>query len=285
MIKSLIRNSINTFLSLLRVLLHSRFNGRLKYKHGSIKNTCSILANGPSLNKNINSLDVCKNRDFFAVNFFALSEHFFRLKPCCYVFADSAFWDKEENMHPETILQRKELFQRLCQVDWELTIFIPGKGANSLIIKDLLKINHHIKAISYNTVSFYGFDSIRTWTYKQNLCMPLSQNVLIAALYIAINIGYRNIEIYGGDFSWTKSIRVDENNIVCQIDSHFYDKEKVSLSPVLAYVGEPYRMHQYLSDLAKMFEGCWQVKYYSDIIGAKIVNKNKESFIDAFTKE
>ena len=285
MLKSIIRKTAYTLVSFIRVLMYSFSNKGFGYKHKVINKTCTILANGPSLKEVINSFDISDNRDFFAVNFFALSEHFFRLKPTCYVFADSAFWDKEENMNPETIPQRKELFQRLCQVDWELTIFIPGKGARSPIIKDLLGLNHHLRAVTYNTVSYYGFDSIRTWTYKHNLCMPLSQNVLVAALYLAINLGYRNIEIYGGDFSWSKSIRVDENNIVCQVDTHFYDKEKATLSPFLAYVGEPYRMHQLFGDLSRAFEGCWQVKYYSDIIGAKIVNKNKESFIDAFTKE
>ncbi len=283
--KKIIRQIINTAISILKIALRSSPKGRYGLKETALDSKCVLLGNGPSLNKYIDSLCQSEGVDFIAVNFFALSDHFFRLKPKHYVFADSAFWNKEEDMHPSTVLLRKELLKSFEKVEWNMTIFIPGKGKKSPIIRSLKDSNSKLRVVAYNTCDFNGFRKIKEWAYRENFAMPIAQNVLIAAAYLAINHGYKRIDIYGGDFSWTESIRVDHNNVVCQIDSHFYDDGKAKLSPVLGYVGRPYRMHNYLSDLAKMFEGCWEVRLYGDSLNVAIKNKNMESFIDAFDKE
>lgn len=283
--KKIIRLFISTSISILKITLRSSLKGRYRAKDAALESKCILLGNGPSLNKYIDSLCQSEGVDFIAVNFFALSDHFFRLKPKHYVFADSAFWNKEEDMHPSTVIQREELIKNFEKVDWNMTIFIPRQGKNSPVIRSLVVSNSKLRVVTYNTCNFNGFRKIKEWTYRENFAMPIAQNVLIAATYLAINYGYKQIDIYGGDFSWTKSIRVDHNNVVCQIDSHFYDDGKAKLSPVLGYVGRPYRMHNYLGDLAKMFEGCWEVKLYGESLNVTIKNKNMESFIDAFDKE
>lgn len=37
--------------------------------------------------------------------------------------------------------------------------------------------------------------------YKENKMLPIMQNVLVGCIYIAINLGYKKIFIYGADHS------------------------------------------------------------------------------------
>ena len=276
---------ISTLCSIFRVCIRVSSLGRgYTLSKQNKDKRCIILANGPSLKEDVDKLENLPEVDYFVVNFFALSDHFMRLKPNYYVFADDAFWNSEEAMHRQAVIQRRELMKQFNRVNWEMNLFVPHKGINSPVLKNL-KSNPYIKLISYNTGTFEGASRLQLFLYKKNICMPTTQNVLIPSIYLAINSGYRKIELYGADFSWTRSICVNIENLLCQIDDHFYDKENVKISPVLGYVDRPYRMHNYLNDLASMFYGCWQVRDYADALGVKILNHNKYSFIDAFDKE
>ena len=117
--------------------------------------------------------------------------------------------------------------------------------------------------------------------------MPKAQNVLVPSIFNAINMGYKEIRIYGADHSWLECIRVDNQNRVCLTDSHFYDKEKVKLEPwIKATPGrEVYKMHEVLRDIAQMFDSYHQIRWYADKVGRRVVNCTKDSFIDAFERE
>lgn len=64
--------------------------------------------------------------------------------------------------------------------------------------------NSNIHIVKYNTVSFRGFNCIRKFLYEHNLSMPIPQNVLVAATYIAVCLHYETVELYGVEHSWTK---------------------------------------------------------------------------------
>lgn len=284
MIKKIIKQLLATLLSIVKIfLLFNSIGKGYKLKKNIIDKKCLILANGPSLKEDLDRLTISSNYDYFVVNFFALSDHFFRLKPRYYVFADEAFWNSEEEMHPEVVVLRKQLMEQFNKVDWAMSLFVPYKGFKNNTIKGIVS-NKCISLNSYNTASFEGFPRLEYYLYRNNICMPLAQNVLIPTIYLAINNGYRDIELYGADFSWTRSICVNHENVLCQIDAHFYDNGEVKLSPVLGYVDRPYRMHNYLHDLSNMFYGCWQIRNYADKCDARILNHNINSFIDAFNK-
>lgn len=100
-----------------------------------------------------------------------------------------------------------------------------------------------------------------------------------------INSGYKTIYLFGVDHSWTTQLCVNTLNQVCLRDLHYYDNKHVDLKPWLKGSGEPYKMHEVLRDLAHMFDSYHELQNYANYINnTKIINKSKESFIDAFTK-
>ena len=79
---------------------------------------------------------------------------------------------------------------------------------------------------------------------------------------------------------------VTSQNIVSAIDAHFYDIGEVRLEPYLkgipGRVPEYYKLHELLRDFATMFESYHYIRSYADWTRCSIVNKTKDSFIDAF---
>ena len=69
-------------------------------------------------------------------------------------------------------------------------------------------------------------ESKRQYCYDCNLAMPSVENVMVASLYIAIYLGYKTVELYGVEHSWTKSLYVNDHNQVCLHDDHFMIKKK-----------------------------------------------------------
>jgi hypothetical protein len=148
----------------------------------------------------------------------------------------------------------------------------------------MYKKNPHLHIIPYYDYTFEGFKSIRYWLFRRGLAMPKPQNVLVPSIFNSINMGYKEIRIYGADHSWTESIRVDDENKVCLTDPHFYDKKKVNMRPWLKCSGEHYLMHEILRDLAWMFESYHVLRDYAEHCGCRIVNCTRNSYIDAFEK-
>jgi hypothetical protein len=117
------------------------------------------------------------------------------------------------------------------------------------------------------------------------LAMPFCQNVLVAALYMTLRLNYKKIIIVGADHSWHQSLLLDDNNLVCMNNRHFYDQE-TSLSPWSkdGTVDNIWSMGELFHALAKMFEGYEEIEKYSLYRNAKIYNASSMTFIDAFQR-
>jgi hypothetical protein len=120
--------------------------------------------------------------------------------------------------------------------------------------------------------------------YKSYLGGPPMKNVLIASIYLSINIGFKQINLLGSDHSWTSALIVNEMNQVCLADSHFYDKQSVKQKPLRHIYGSEYKMHEILRDFALMFEGYHVLNQYANYLGCRVYNKCQNSFIDAFER-
>ena len=232
-----------------------------------------ILANGPSLKENINEI-VFKGKDISVLNDFYKSPWFKTLKPKYYVLAD-----------PMYFLNEGFFISFTKEVDWNMFLYIPFYYWKKLDI--FRNMNYtHIKVIPYHFENFKGFSCLKYYLYKKGLCMPKVQNVLVASIFTGINMGYKEIYLYGADHSWTKTLGVNNENEVCAVDSHFYDTDKPSFSPYWKNPAtrEQYKMHELLRDFAYMFESYHELRCYADSLGSKIVNMTKNSFIDAFER-
>ena len=109
--------------------------------------------------------------------------------------------------------------------------------------------------------------------------IPSTRNVLIPAIQLMINIGYKELYLYGAEFSWTKTIDVDpKNNKVFMNDRHFYNKEDIHY-----YEKGWYKW--YLEAIIDMLGGMDQLTKYALSRKVRIINRTKGSFVDAFEYE
>tara|TARA_R110001592_G_scaffold246740_1_gene508692 strand:- start:4745 stop:5602 length:858 start_codon:yes stop_codon:yes gene_type:complete len=269
--------SFEIIVSLLSVLLFSSISTVFKLKKQKnnllIKNNCIILGNGPSLKTVLeNDLLNAKNKDIFVVNFFFKSTYFNILKPKYYVLADTAIFKPSIKRHFDFV---EEIIENLNKVSWEMYLLIPSSKNKSLTLSRIT--NKNIKFIFMNTTPVNGSKSISHFLYKNNVGMPRCQNVLNLAIFSAINLGYKNVYLYGADHSWTKDLFVNEQNEVCYGDRHIY-------KPDLTIIKKENTIHDLLMLFSHMFKSHKQLRNYADSVDCSIYNYTKESFIDAYKR-
>ena len=277
--------AINTFISILRILRKSSISCRLPVLPQG-KTDIYILGNGPSLGDSlIDSTTLLQSNDCMCVNFFADSKLFEVIKPSYYVFLDPVFW--EENCRGQLIESRDRVYSKINNaVSWKITLLFPMYAKRALDLENLFS-NNNIEVCFFNSSPLSGFKHLTYWLYKNNLGMPHAQNVLVAAIFIAINIGYKQIFLLGADHSWHEDIVLNAENIVCHKNKHFYDDKddtKLLRWEKGDNSGGTLKMHEILMALAKMFEGYQALEEYSKYRNASIYNASAKTYIDAFTR-
>lgn len=200
---------------------------------------------------------------------------------------DPIYWGTTPSDNIKTIIEAD--YEKLKNVSWNLFVFMPNAALENNVFKGLLETNPYIKFIYINTNTIQTKDRNLLYSlYKSNNAMPAVQNVLVSCLYLAINIGYKNIFVYGADHSWHLSLIVNENNIPCLIDKHFYDKsENIQYTPIYKDVSEtiPFKISELFQAYSIVHEQYNILEDYSKYIGAKIHNLSKFSCIDAFERK
>jgi hypothetical protein len=253
-----------------------------------IKNNidCVILGNGPSLKESLQSK---KNYEFiiskpkFCVNSFPITDEFFKLKPEFLVFMDPFFW--AENLSEPYKTEVINIKENIKKADWDITIIMPNHAKKWNFFIDILSKNILIKYININTSNEDNF-VIKADLYKSNKAMPKVQNVLIACLYVGINIGFKNLYIFGADHSWHEKLMIDKNNILNIKDTHFYDNKNIQYTKAYseADLSKIFNMHSFFYALSQKFYGYMELEKYSKLLGSKIFNASTKSYIDAFEK-
>ena len=268
-----ISNIGKTAKSTAKIVLKSRST---RLQPSRTNETLIILANGPSLNQTLSeNASVLKTFDTLSVNFAPLSDAFFDVKPKYHVLADPLFFaaDKPFNV--------KDLYKKLAEVDWPLTLLIPNSFSKQLPSE--VTGNPNIKLETFNFVGLEGFDWFTSLAYNGKLGMPRPRNVLIPALMCGIWLGYKEIYIAGADHSWMKTISVDENNNVVSVQPHFYKDDKKEQARV-DETYRNYRLHDIVNSFAIAFRSYHSLQRYAQKKGVKIVNSTPGSFIDAFPR-
>jgi hypothetical protein len=198
------------------------------------------------------------------------------------VFADAMFWllDEEDYRTKEVL----KTFQQLKEkTNWTLSLFVPYKG-KKIIEKEFMNYKN-IKLNFYNITSFIGgYNCLRKFLYDYNLAVPYVGSVLVASIFIALKMRFQNIYLYGADHSWTKDIRVNDNNEVCIAEKHFYKESE--LKP-WKFSGKNISMQATMEMLSNMFKGYEEIVKYLVLNKSKqkIYNRTKGSFIDSFERK
>jgi len=282
-IQHFIENSFATIISILKFLRY----GSLKYSKGLVPTETQdiiILGNGPSLKENLEKdMNVLKKTNTFAVNKFCLTPEFHLLKPKYYLLIDPAFYIKK-NTSLKFLELQKSIFDAFMQkINWNMTLFIPVRTDMKDDWSNLTMNNNHITTTYINSNNATGFKSVTFALYKYNFAMPITQNVLVGAIFLSLNMGYKNIYLLGAEHSWTEDLRVNNKNQLYICNKHYYGEEDT-----IFYKGieqkEIWKMHEILSAWSKTFMSYFVLRDYAEKVNANIYNLTRDSYIDAFQK-
>jgi hypothetical protein len=240
---------------------------------------CIVLGNGPSLIGTMeNNLDCLKNYDLIAVNFFATSPEYVKYRPNKYVLCDPAFWS--DSLSEELSPKVSQFYMTIAKVtEWPLELYLPYQAKKCDAIKEIF-VNNTLVAIKYyNKTKFEGWGQNNV--YQKQWGMPRAQNVLVAALMLAIYSGYGSIFLVGADNDWMHNLWVDEKNNLRLNDIHFYDNNE-AIKNALFLTG---RMTDQLCSYYFTFNSYQIVNSFALISNSRIINTSPRSFIDIFPKK
>jgi hypothetical protein len=277
------KNTFDTFVSILSVLLLSSFNRTIilkkLIKKLKQKDECVIMGNGPSLlNELAESNDKLTNKDIFVVNFFCCTRYFEIIKPFGYVLLDPELF----NFSNDIIMEQKvhDLISKLNQVNWNLLLCIPYGNRNSLIYKSIK--NKHIYIFEFNAIPINGVNKINNLLFQYNLGMPMPQTVIIAAIFLALNMNYKKCHLYGVEQSWLKDLSINNKNEIMVGLDHFYPISNVD--NYQSGVAENRSLSEFLFSQAVVFKSHMDLNKYSIYKGSLIINHTPGSYIDAYTR-
>lgn len=246
-----------------------------------------ILGNGPSLGEQLPRLiseKASEQGDIMAVNFFSLSADFTTLKPKYYVISDPQFFRRAG--YNERI---EAMYKALAEnVSWPMTLYVQYYNPEKFDYAAAVGHNPNIKIVKFHTTLFRGFRNVEFWCYRHGLGSGNFGTVVQNGEFIAMLLGYRTIELYGVDHTLLEGLTVNEKNQLCRIKSHYYDKTPQPAEPI--YVNattppRPYTMASYLAETAELFRGHEVLAEYARTQGVRIINRTKDSMIDAYERE
>ena len=107
-----------------------------------------------------------------------------------------------------------------------MQMYLPFEASKINSISAILEKNKNIKLQFFNKTKVNGCLHFSHFFYNRQLGMPRPQNILVAALMLAIYSDYKEIYLAGADNDWIRNLWVDKNNNVRLDDFHFYDKDK-----------------------------------------------------------
>lgn len=266
-------------ISIFKIIIRTKFNLTIPK---ATSDSCIILGNGPSLKQSLEKdIHTLKKSTLMCVNNFAISTEFNILKPSYYIILDPGFFiDKNRS----DIVQTFNILKN--DVDWELTLFIPYIFRKDIDINYLINKKGKVKISFYNYVVFKGFKALGFKLFKKNLAMPKFYNVLGASIFLAINMGFKKIKIAGADHSWFEQIQINQDNLLCRRDLHFYDKKEQPLILIQDPVSKKtLRIGDFFEALHKTFDTYYLLNEYALAVGCTIYNISTFSYIDAFNRK
>lgn len=251
---------------------------------GRPRPVAAILGNGPSLGRELPRLlesGAARERDFMAVNFFALDERFDQLRPAYYVLSDPMFFRRSAQRE-----RVDELYRTLnARVTWPMHLYVQYYNPEHFDYRAVLP-NPRIRIIPFHTQLYNGFPSLRRRLFRRGLGSANFGTVVQVCEYIALLLDYRTVELYGVDHTLLDGLMVDDENRLCRIDSHYYDSAPAAPKPISQKVPpRPYTMALYLSEVAELFRGHEILRDYAAWLGARIVNRTRGSLIDAYERD
>lgn len=285
-----IRDSFDTLLFFATMAVKEDFRNHIKRAGAIDKHPDSkmlILGNGPSLREQMPRLieeKAWEKGDIMAVNFFAASEEFTVLKPKYYVLSDPQFF-REAGCSDRV----RDMYKALAEkVSWPMILYVQYYNPERFDYAKAVEGNPNIRIVRFHTTLFRGFRNVEFWCYRRGLGSGNFGTVVQNGEFIAMQLGYRTIELYGVDHTLLEGLMVDDDNRLCRTQSHYYDATPAEPKPIFVNATNPprpYTMASYLAETAELFRGHEVLAEYARTEGIRIINRTKGSMIDAYERE
>lgn len=267
--------------------LRSLQSSRLVLDRSKKEQDVYVLGNGPSLKRDIHTLLQLGHTRFVCVNNFCESSFYSLLKPSFYVLTDPAYWDDAPSLSFAEEIQRTLI--ALKATDWPLTLFLPDRAKQSALVRGLL--SHEFVSLRFlNLRPSVGVPHFaHRFFLEKNLLMPFAANVVVAATYVAMNLGYSRVVLYGVDHTWFNQLYVDQYNIPRFSSSHFSRAEDAGSKGIAVYKDpketQPFSMAELFEGYGCLFRAYEELAVYAGYFGVHVVNACPESAIDAFVRD
>ena len=283
-----IANALRTAIYIWRLITKEDLRNPFKEWQGDKDKPIYVLANGPSLREFLEDIeekwDKYKNAEFFVVNDFVHDSRFTLIKPRYCVMSDPLFF--EDTIYSER--GHKAMNALAEKVSWQMILFIPSLQKESTYL-DPVRQNPNIKIVTFHAIPYYsGLESLRHYFYKKGLGNGEFGTVALNALYAALMLGYKTLYVYGIDHTFFNDIAVNDENVLCFKDKHFYEEETVLRPMICHYPGmdnKPYTMAQFVAEKALIFKGHLIMEKFAKAIGATIINCTPNSLVDAYERK
>ena len=237
-----------------------------------------IFGNGPSANDGIEDIIPFRDRLLVAcVNDFHKKSVFHQLKPDFYFICDPMYWI------PETYhIYGEPLQAKLKNVNWPMDIFIPFSGYKRF--SKVSSSNSYVSTYYFNTTIATGFTMLKHIFYKLGLGMPCPQNVIVAALFLLMKAGARNIYISGVEHLWHESISLSKDNklYVAHKNGSYNSEKMVPFYKIEG--GELFTVPEIFLAWATVHGSYHELQSWASHIGVRIENVTPNTFIDAFSR-
>ena len=256
----------------------------LKLLNAYAKGNTILVGNGPSLSDDIDKILIRRvGHTVYSVNYFALSEYFYSLRPDIYVMTDPIFWRSDINDDIKS--DNSNLFSKFSSVDWKMLVVCPQEGYSSIVAS--LKSNPNLSFLwvrSNGSIFFNDYVCIRSM--QANISTPIFQNVMILALWLAIICKSKVISLYGVDFSSFKDYEVDQKTNCLKSDfSHFYKNTKAQSNASHKYNNVRSKMmHERLQQATVAFHQMYLLSRLAKMKKLAVFNSSSFSLLDSFDR-
>lgn len=258
-----------------------------QYKNGE---RIFLLGNGPSL-KNVlsNCMDELRREKTFCVNNMSSCPEYSVIKPRYYVMVDPVYTGliKRENLSDKEKKERDLVLDGIVKkTNWEMILFLPYSSQNQEWLISKLSTNKCVHPYFIRSVPFERrITGIGIWLMKKGYVAPRFQNVMIAAVYLSLMMGYKKVYLLGVDHNWMKNVNVNDNNELMLEYEHFYQEKIYQGNLVLDGEHAGWHYHDWLNAMQWMFVGYHQLAALAKNMETEIYNCTPGSFIDAFKRK
>ena len=267
--------------SLADIIWNSKFNHSFSSDGQKLINkNIVIIGNGPSLQHCLeDNSQFLNGSSKMVLNFFPLTDKFSVLKPEYYSLVDyGAHYFKKHNSDfiKSNTSRLLYIFEK---VDWPLTLFFSFTHKNSDFVSSISNLNNKNLVIKFFNTSYVG----GFWFYKKfallnGLGLPSTRNVSLVAIYIAILLKFKTINLVGFNHDWMNRLSVNEANDILVNDIHYSNND----------TGNIIKWDTTMTKLSfgwfKIFSAHEDLNRLSECLNISIINRSKDSLIDAYKK-